>query len=94
MDWRDQGILLTVRRHGETSAIIDVFTENHGRHAGIVRGGVSRKIAPDLQPGAQLDLSWRARLEDHLAAHRRTGTSTRLRCLVRPVKRPRVGEGK
>ena len=69
MDWRDQGILLTVRRHGETSAIIDVFTENHGRHAGIVRGGVSRKIAPDLQPGAQLDLSWRARLEDHLGTY-------------------------
>ena len=69
MDWRDQGILLSVRRHGETSAIIDVFTENHGRHAGIVRGGVSRKIAPIMQPGAQLDLSWRARLEDHLGTY-------------------------
>ncbi len=68
MDWRDQGTLLSVRKHGETSAIIEVFTENHGRHAGVVRGGVSRKIAPILQPGAQLDLSWRARLEDHLGA--------------------------
>jgi len=66
MDWRDHGILLSVRRHGETSAIIDVFTESHGRHAGVVRGGTSRKIAPVLQPGAQLDLAWRARLEDHL----------------------------
>lgn len=66
MDWRDNGILLNVRRHGETSAIIDVFTEEHGRHAGVVRGGTSRKIAPILQPGAQLDLAWRARLEDHI----------------------------
>ncbi|HCE70842.1 MAG TPA: DNA repair protein RecO, partial [Ruegeria sp.] len=66
MDWRDQGILLAVRRHGETSAIIDTFTASHGRHAGVVRGGTSRRIAPILQPGAQLDLSWRARLEDHL----------------------------
>ncbi|MEP2890794.1 DNA repair protein RecO [Tateyamaria sp.] len=66
MDWRSTGILLSVRRHGESSAIIDVFTEDRGRHAGIVRGGTSRKIAPILQPGAQLDVAWRARLEDHI----------------------------
>ncbi|AXT28571.1 DNA repair protein RecO [Ruegeria sp. AD91A] len=66
MDWRDHGILLTLRRHGETAAIIEVFTEGHGRHAGVVRGGTSRKIAPILQPGAQLDVLWRARLEEHI----------------------------
>lgn len=66
MEWRDHGILLNMRRHGETAAIIDVFTQDHGRHAGVVRGGASRKIAPVLQPGAQLDLVWRARLEDHI----------------------------
>ena len=70
MDWRDQGILLTVRRHGESSALIDVFTEDHGRHAGLVRGGGSRRLAPVLQPGAQLDLSWSARLEDHLGTYK------------------------
>lgn len=68
MEWRDQGILLSSRRHGETSAIIEVFTPSHGRHAGVVRGGTSRKIAPILQPGAQLDLTWRARLEDHIGS--------------------------
>jgi DNA repair protein RecO (recombination protein O) len=68
MEWRDQGILLSARRHGETSAIIEVFTPSQGRHAGIVRGGTSRKIAPILQPGAQLDVAWRARLEDHIGA--------------------------
>lgn len=66
MDWRDHGILLTTRRHGETSAIVEVFTETHGRHAGVVRGGTSRKIAPVLQPGAQLDVLWRARLPEHI----------------------------
>ncbi|MBQ4825377.1 MULTISPECIES: DNA repair protein RecO [unclassified Leisingera] len=69
MEWRDHGILLSMRRHGENSAIIDVFTEEHGRHAGMVRGGASRKLAPILQPGAQLDLTWRARLEDHLGSY-------------------------
>jgi DNA repair protein RecO (recombination protein O) len=68
MDWRDEGTLLSVRRHGETSAIIEVFTAAHGRHAGVVRGGTSRKIAPVLQPGAQLDLAWRARLEEHIGS--------------------------
>ncbi len=69
MEWRDQGILLSTRRHGESSAIIDVFTEDHGRHVGVVRGGASRKTAPLLQPGAQLDLVWRARLEDHIGTY-------------------------
>lgn len=66
LDWTDHGFLLLSRRHGESAAIIEVFTEAHGRHAGIVRGGASRKIAPILQPGAQLQVTWRARLEDHL----------------------------
>ena len=69
MEWRDQGILLSARRHGESAAIIDVFTRDHGRHAGIVRYGATRKMAPVLQPGAQLDLLWRARLEDHLGSY-------------------------
>ncbi|NND21998.1 MAG: DNA repair protein RecO, partial [Silicimonas sp.] len=61
MEWREEGLLLSQRRHGESAAIIEVFTESHGRHAGIVRGGASRKVAPILQPGAQLDVTWRAR---------------------------------
>ena len=68
MEWQDQGILLSVRRHGEGSAIIDVLTEHHGRHAGLVRGGGSRKAGALLQPGNQLSLSWRARLEDQLGS--------------------------
>ncbi len=68
MDWRDTGILLNARRHGESAMILDVFTPEHGRHKGVVRGGASRKMAPHLQPGAQLDLTWRARLEEHMGS--------------------------
>ena len=75
MEWREEGIVLGVRRHGETSVIAEVLTETHGRHAGVVRGGVSRKIAPILQPGGQVDVTWRARLDAHI------GTFT-----VEPVK--------
>lgn len=69
MDWRDEGILLSVRRHGETSAIIGALTAEHGRHAGLVRGGATRSRAALLQPGAQLSLEWRGRLETHLGAY-------------------------
>ncbi len=68
MEWRDQGIVLAVRRHGEHAAIVEVFTPTRGRHAGVVRGGASRKMTPILQPGSQIDVSWRARLEDHLGS--------------------------
>ncbi len=70
MDWRDHGFILNVKSFGETSAIIEVFTPKHGRHAGVVRGGGSRKMMPVLQPGAQVSVEWRARLEDHLGAFR------------------------
>lgn len=66
MDWRDEGILLAVRGHGESAAIIEALTLAHGRHAGVVHGGQSRRMAPILQPGNHLDLTWRARLSDHL----------------------------
>ncbi|WP_456388330.1 DNA repair protein RecO [Profundibacter sp.] len=69
MEWRDEGVLLQVRKHGENAAIIEVFTQEHGRHAGVVRGAQSRKMTPVLQPGAQLDVTWRARLEDHLGSY-------------------------
>jgi DNA repair protein RecO (recombination protein O) len=66
--WREEGTLLSVRRHGESSAIVELFTEDHGRYLGVVRGGASRKLAPLLQPGAQLDATWSARLDDHIGS--------------------------
>lgn len=66
MDWRCEGIVISARPHGETSAIVEVFTRSHGRHLGVVRGGAGRKMAATLQPGSQLRVEWRARLQDHL----------------------------
>jgi DNA repair protein RecO (recombination protein O) len=66
MEWRDEGIILSVRSHGETSAIAEIFTVEHGRSLGLVRGGRSRHMRPVLQPGNLVSLTWRARLEDHL----------------------------
>lgn len=70
MDWREEAILLAVRPHGESGAIIEVLTRGHGRHAGLVYGGQGTKLSPVLQPGAQLEVEWRARLSEHLGHFR------------------------
>ena len=69
MEWQDEGVLIAMRAHGEASAIIEVFTAAHGRHAGVVRGGASRKQAAIMQTGTQLAVTWRARLEDHIGSY-------------------------
>ena len=69
MDWQGSGILLSARPHGEHAAILEVFTPGHGRHAGLLHGGQSRRKTPWLQPGNVLSLGWRARLADHVGAY-------------------------
>jgi DNA repair protein RecO (recombination protein O) len=69
MEWSDKGIVLAVRPHGETSAIVELLTATRGRHAGLVRGGRSRSKRPVLQPGNQVSADWRARISDHLGSY-------------------------
>jgi DNA repair protein RecO (recombination protein O) len=68
MLWTDEGVVLAVRRHGESGAIISVFTAQHGRHAGLVRGGFGRRARPVYQQGNILHVTWRARLAEQLGA--------------------------
>ncbi|MEI8154120.1 MAG: DNA repair protein RecO [Hyphomicrobiales bacterium] len=66
MEWTDDGIVLGTRRHGESSAIVEVMTRAHGRHLGLVRGGSGSRLRPMLQPGNTVRVVWRARLDEHL----------------------------
>lgn len=66
MEWRDAGIVLGLRRHGENAVVLEMMTRAHGRHLGVVRNGRSRTMQPVLQPGNHVDALWRARLEEHL----------------------------
>jgi DNA repair protein RecO (recombination protein O) len=59
-------VILSVRKHGETSAIVELFTRGQGRYLGLVRGGRSRRLRPVLQPGNSVHATWRARLSEHL----------------------------
>jgi len=68
--WVDEGLLLSVRPHGESAAIVEALTRGHGRHSGLVHGGQGRRRRPGLQPGNRVALHWQARLEDHLGVFR------------------------
>lgn len=66
MEWSDDAIVLSLRPHGETSAVLEVLTRERGRHLGLVYGGASAKRRAVLQPGNMVRVSWRARLAEHL----------------------------
>ena len=66
MEWSESGRVLSVRPYGETGAIVEILTRDHGRHPGMVRGARSRALRPVLQPGNRVRAVWRARLSDHL----------------------------
>ena len=66
MKWNDSGIILTASRHGENAYLAKIFTESHGRHAGLVRGAKSSHARGIYQPGNIVSFQWNARLEEHL----------------------------
>lgn len=66
MHWTDAGFVVASRRHGESAAIVELLTREHGRHLGLVRGGQSPKARAMLQPGNEVAAVWRGRLSEHL----------------------------
>ncbi|MGQ0742023.1 MAG: DNA repair protein RecO [Alphaproteobacteria bacterium] len=66
MDWTDNAIVLALRPHGEHGVVLEVLTRHHGRHLGLVHGGLSPKRRAALQPGNGVRVHWRARLSEHL----------------------------
>jgi DNA repair protein RecO (recombination protein O) len=82
MEWRDEGLILGVRRHGETSVLLELMTRAHGRHRGLVRGGRSRRLQPVLQPGNSVTATWRARLDEHLGTLAVEGVALRAATVI------------
>ncbi len=77
MQWTDDGIVLGVKRHGESSAIAELMTRDHGRHLGLVRGGFGSRLKPVLQAGNNVSATWRARLDEHLGHYTLEATNMR-----------------
>lgn len=68
--WRDEAYVLSARPHGETALILQLLTRDHGRHAGLVRGGQSSRQRALFQSGNHLAVEWSARLADYLGSYR------------------------
>ena len=66
MHWQGEGLLLDVKKYGESSALIDVFTLSLGRRIGLLRGAFNKKNKSIIQPGNQLFLTWNSRIEESL----------------------------
>ena len=70
MEWADEGIVLAIRRLGESGIVASLLTREHGRHPGLVHGGAGKANRATLQPGNHVKAWWRARLSDQLGAYR------------------------
>lgn len=70
MEWADEGVVVAVRRLGESGTVADVLTREHGRHAGLVHGGAGKEKRGILQPGNRVRVWWRGRLAEQLGTYR------------------------
>lgn len=66
--WQDQGIILSVRRHGENGAIVSLLTQEQGRRCGYLRGAFSTKYRGSLEIGSLVDANWRSRVSGSLGS--------------------------
>jgi DNA repair protein RecO (recombination protein O) len=82
MEWTDDGIVLGLRRHGESAAVVELLTREHGRHLGLVRGASGARMRPVLQPGNTVRAVWRARLDEHLGMYAIEGLQLRAASLI------------
>ncbi len=64
MEWRDAGIILQIKHHGENHLIVSLLSPHQGRSKGMWRSGAKKRLA--LQPLSIVDATWRARLPEHL----------------------------
>jgi DNA repair protein RecO (recombination protein O) len=68
MEWQSPAVVLAARPLGEGGAVISLFTEAEGRHAGLARGGAARGQAALWQVGNLVEAHWVARLPEQLGA--------------------------
>ena len=68
MEFEDEAYVLTARVHGETGAIVELLTRDHGKWAAHVAGGASRRMKPFLQAGARVLVTYHSRVSDQLGS--------------------------
>ena len=70
MKWQDKGIVVSIKKYGENSLILNLFTQNHGLHAGLVKYSSKRNNKDIYQIGNIFNIEWSGRLEDQLGYYK------------------------
>jgi DNA repair protein RecO (recombination protein O) len=66
MKFTDIGIIISQKSYSENSAIIKIFSQNHGIYCGFVSAPKSKKNKAIFQIGNVISFEWRCRNEDGL----------------------------
>ena len=69
LEWTDEGLILSIRPHGERNAVISLFTMENGRHVGLVHAYDASSKRGTVQTGNLVQAKWRARLSEHLGTY-------------------------
>ena len=69
-EWKDKGIILSAKKYGERGLILNILTENQGRHLGWFNNYKGKKNTSDIQPGNIVDVTWKSRLNDQLGNYK------------------------
>ncbi len=85
MHLRASAILLASRPHGETGAIVRLFTAQHGLVAGYVAGGRGRQMRPIMIPGNRVALDLAARSSGQLPFAKLELERSRAALMTEPV---------
>jgi DNA repair protein RecO (recombination protein O) len=85
MHLRAPAILVAVRAHGETGAIMRAFTADYGLAAGYVAGGRGRQMRPVMIPGNRVALDLAARAANQLPFARLELEKSRAAWMTEPV---------
>lgn len=68
-NWTDEGFVISARPHGESNAIIGLFSSAHGRHMGLVHGGAGKSKRSVIELGNFVAAEWQARLDEQLGTY-------------------------
>jgi len=70
MRWSDKGLVVSVKKYGENSLILHLFTKEHGVHAGLVKYSTTKKNGYIYELGNILSVEWTGRLEEQLGFYK------------------------
>ncbi|MBQ9235023.1 MAG: DNA repair protein RecO [Alphaproteobacteria bacterium] len=70
MRFVDEGYIINCRRHGESSLILTVFSQTHGKVCGYVKSGAGKKSSATFQAGNLVKIDAWSRLDENMLSLR------------------------